>query len=533
MRISKNIKLIRCAISILLEDRKFNKRKLPKTKKIRQPEQQQIVMDAQASFKKEMSSIATSDITNATNMEKEILERFSNLYSKTTSETADRDNEHLIDPIDELLLTTMHTPGVHSSNEQDLKTPDEFDVINDLENMPDSDNAEQAEKTYERLTNKRKAAIQAPRKHIIVDAELPDQFSSEPALIGEYSSSSSSGKKSRNNTLDNIYYHTYGSPTSPLNSPGLPTTHNSAVNGTHEEHGQKPTSSISEINPTDFEQIEDYTPLDEFSDARSKRSDLYASKPRPDKRNSSFDSIEQLVVGNEFTNLVADNMGGSIELISTRLQRDQLNGAECSARSDCSVSSRGDRSPNNYGQSGQVYFDATGNYGSYNDAHAGNMNMGLNSMHYTDNLFDRMSKLESTLNSTISFSHRLISFTHDLVSQLDKARFEIKSLKNELVGMGNPSSSSAAAFDLNANSATSANCNASHQAAGVSSEMHSNQTLLLDDQEQQHQDHNLHESWENIGRYAADYSKIDEHSSYNYNNQEHQSSEHMNERMNE
>ena len=519
-------------------------------------------------LKKETHSIATSDITNATNLENDLIKKVFDFYdlnqylsennpnsvgissndinandcinSENRKDNESENAQNLIyDPIEiyKELLNKSSAEDVESA----LKQNEVIELIIDLENnrYPSGENSsknssQDLDQEIKTIFSKRKPSLLAPRKHENIDEESENDRSSLNNLNTEMQESNneySMSKKTKFHLMENFNSYNSMSPHSPSISPTSP---HAPRNSSRGYMLNKPPMSITEINPADFgdEHMNANYHLNELN--TNKQSELECKNHQLDEKESSFDSLDI-----EFENIVPDNNPNIIndhghshtdvtETVLNNLEEVQsmnlANAAniskhskqihmnvDSSVKSSCPSSSPEGGSSTNYNPN-QIYYN---NYSS-NANHGNGNSADQNNMQYTDGLYDRFTNLEMKLNSTIDF---LTSFTSTFIKQLETTRNEIKILKNELLGVGNDRNNS---NNINFNHHESnRNSNGENHLAqnGNCLSNNINSNILLDETEHNDNNHNS----DQMGNYG-DYNHLDGQS-YNYNNHEHQSNE--------
>ncbi len=273
---------------------------------------------------------------------------------------------------------------------------------------------EQAIRIHSENTSKPRTHILAPRKREpnsdIETLTLSTDFSTEQEGLANNDYTS---KKPNQHIFSNFYHSNMSSSSrsESLDSPDRPTTSHNENNPTN--------STIYEINPAQYEHMNDYPQFSELD---------------TDKRNQLNNSEDQNIIENEANSAahILNTIEEPIPLFNAykaNHSKHNLHHADSSVRSSCS--SQEDNSLTNY-NSNQFYYN--NNYKSSNDhPEHGNL-LRMDNMAYTGSLWNRFTEIESNLNGTI----RLITnFTDTIVKQLEMTRNEIKSLKSELVNNAN------------------------------------------------------------------------------------------------
>jgi hypothetical protein len=514
-------------------------------------------------LKKETHSISTSDITNATNIENDLIKKVFDLYdlnqylsennpnsmglsssdmngNDNISNENKNDNEtgqNLIYDSIEFYKELLNKSSGGDDSEKALKQNEVIELIIDLENnrYPSGDNilkngSQDLDQEIKTIFNKRKPLPLAPRKHENIDEELENDSSSFNNLNSDMQESNNEytmSKKAKFHLMEN--FNSYNSMTthSPSTSPTSPL--GPRISG-RSYFLNKPPVSITEINPVHF--CDDHMNANYHLNELNKQSELEC-RNQQDEKESSFDSLDI-----EFDNIVPDNNNQNIinENCNTEVAETVLNNLEdvqslslvnttntskhskqihmnvdSSVKSSCPSSSPEGGSSTNYNPN-QIYYN---NYSS-NANHSNGNSLNLNSMQYTNGLYDRFTNLEMKLNSTIDF---LTSFTSTFIKQLENTRNEIKTLKNELLDVGNDrNNSNSINFNHHeSNHNSNGDNHLTQHENGLSNNMNSN--ILLEEMEHNDNNHNS----DQMGNYG-DYNNLDEQS-YNYNNRDHQSNE--------
>ena len=498
-------------------------------------------------LKKETHLLANSDITNATNLENDLMKKVFDLYDinqyLTENNNANNNNENKSDDNENLLyypneiykeiLSKTSTDVTDSA----LKPNEVIELIIDLENNrysaensnKNSQELDQEIKSLERavLYNKRKSTLLAKKT---INQDLPNDSSSINEMTADSqqqgSNEYSTAKKSKFHMIETFNSYHSMSPASPSASPTSPGPRSLSKN-----YMSKSPLSIAEINPANFDHMNNYPQFGELN--AGKHNDAEA-KNQLDERESSFDSLDI-----EFENLVADNTNNqnlihdheptetaesllnNIEEVhplslaninnnSKHAKQQQHMNVDSSVKSSCPSSSpEGGGSSANYNIS-QMYYN---NYSSSNaNPNSGDNMQNISNMNYTESIYDRFTNLELKLDSTINF---LTSFTNSFIKQLEMTRNEIKLLKNDLLGVTSSDRSNVSLINLN--HPHNNHTNENHlEHAGLTI----NSNNMLDDADQNDNNQNS----EHIGNFHGHYSHL-ESQTYEFHNREHQSNE--------